>query len=240
MVDTSPLDALTEWRYAVTMAHLVRARGGSLRGVTVLDVGAYPGDFTNRLRHARAEVIAVTLVTDTAFETRMRERGVGVFICDVETSPLPVANASVDVALCCEVIEHLDGDVRRVLAEARRALRSDGLLLLTTPNHASMNNRWSLARGRSVYPPVDHAEYPFYRGAGVPNPMRHVREFTVDEVGALLHGAGFTRITLETESPPLGRDRVLSWRGRAITRLLRWSERFSGAGGELIIAVARP
>jgi 2-polyprenyl-3-methyl-5-hydroxy-6-metoxy-1,4-benzoquinol methylase len=240
MVDTSSLDALTEWRHAVTLARLVTARGASLRGATVLDVGAYPGDLTHRLRQAQAEVIAVTLVTDIAFETRMRERGVGVFICDVQASPLPVANASVDVALCCEVIEHLDGDVRRVLAETRRAVRSDGMLLLTTPNHASMANRWSLARGRSVFPPVDHAEYPFYRGAGVPNPMRHVREFTVEEISALLHGAGFTRVTLETASPPLRRDRVLSWRGRAITRLLRWSERLSGAGGELIIAVARP
>jgi SAM-dependent methyltransferase len=239
MFDT-PVDALTDWRHGVTMAHLVEARGPSLRGVTVLDVGAYPGGFVDRLRGAQANVIAVTLVTDAAFETRMRERGVGVFICDVEVAPLPVADASVDVALCCEVVEHLDGDVERVLAEARRALRPDGLLLLTTPNHASMTNRWSLVRGRSVYPPMDHPDYPFYRGAGVRNPMRHVREFTVDEIRTLLTRAGFRRVSLDTDSPPLRRNPALSWRGRAITRLLRWSERLSASGGELIIAVARP
>jgi SAM-dependent methyltransferase len=240
MLDLPAVDALTAWRHALTMARLVGARGGSLRGATVLDVGAYPGHFADRLCHAQADVIAVTLVTDAAFEARMRSRGVDVFVCDVEASALPVADASVDVVLCCELIEHLDGDVQRVLGETRRALRNDGMLLLTTPNHASMANRWSLARGRSVYPPVDHPEYPFYGGAGVRNPMRHIREFTADEIATLLTRAGFTRIALDTASPPLRHDRALSWRGRAITRLLRWSERLSTTGGELIIAVARP
>jgi SAM-dependent methyltransferase len=240
MFDSPPVDALTAWRHAVTMARLVGARGGSLRGATVLDVGAYPGHFADSLRLAGADVIAVTLVTDAAFEARMRSHGIGLFVCDVESTALPVAEASVDVALCCEVIEHLDGDVQRVLAEARRALRHDGMLLLTTPNHASMANRWSLVRGRSVYPPVDHPEYPFYGGAGVRNPMRHIREFTANEIAALLTRAGFTRMALETESPPPGPGRALSWRGRSITRLLRWSERLVASGGELIIAVARP
>jgi len=229
------------WRYAVTLDRLGAARGRPLHDATVLDIGAFPGHLAALLRRREcANVTAVTLVTSEEFERRMRNLGVGVTVCDVECGSLPASDGSIDIVLCCELIEHLAGDVRHMLAEARRVVRDDGLLLLTTPNHASLAHRWALARGRSVYPALDDADYPFYAGAGVRNPMRHTREFTAGEVAALLGQAGFTRVSVDTVSPPLAAGRALSWRGALATRALHYSEALVMNSGALIVATARP
>lgn len=229
------------WRYAVTLDQLSTAVGCSLLEMTVLDIGTYPGHIAALLsRLERAKVTGLTLVTSPEFEVHMRSLGVAVAICDVERDSFPAADASIDVVLCCELIEHLDGDVHHMLREARRVVRDDGLLLLTTPNHASMSHRWALVRGRSVYPPLDDPDYPFYAGAGVRNPMRHMREFTVDEITALLSQASFKRISVATVSPLLRNSKGLSWRGLLMTRLLRFAEALAASSGALIIAVARP
>jgi SAM-dependent methyltransferase len=232
--------AASTWRYAVTVDRLERAMP-RLQQARIIDIGAYPGHLAAYLSQARgAQVTAVTLMTSDGFETRMRDAGVTVAIGDVERDPLPAGAGTADVVLCCELIEHLDGDVSHMLREARRVLHSDGGLLLTTPNHASIEHRWALLRGRSVYPPLDLPDYPFYTGAGTRNPMRHVREFTVAEIGGLLRDAGFSRVTVTTASPPLKRSAQLSWRGRAATRLQQFAQRFTADGGTLIVAWAQP
>jgi SAM-dependent methyltransferase len=111
-------------------------------------------------RNAHANVTAATLVTSEAFERHMRSVGVGVAICDLECGPLPAVDRSVDIVLCCEVIEHLDGDVRHMLAEARRVVRDEGLLLLTTPNHILAHVGLSPGAGQSIRP-RDDPDYPF-------------------------------------------------------------------------------
>ncbi len=53
---------------------------------------------------------------------------------------LPFAAGFFDVVCALDVVEHLD-DPAPFLAEARRVLRPDGLLLLSTPNTASLGHR---------------------------------------------------------------------------------------------------
>jgi hypothetical protein len=91
-----------------------------------------------------------------------------------------------------------------------------------------------------VYPPLDLPDYPFYAGAGTRNPMRHVREFTVAEIGGLLREAGFTRVAITTTSPPLRPSAHLTWRGRVAVRLQHAAHRLTGNGGNLIVAWAQP
>lgn len=233
--------AASTWRYAVTVDRLQRAGQRPLQQARIIDIGAYPGHLAAYLSQAHgAQVTAVTLMTSDPFETRMRNAGVTVALGDVERDPLPADAGAADIVLCCELIEHLDGDVRHMLREARRVVHIDGAFLLTTPNHASIEHRWALLRGRSVYPPLDLPDYPFYAGAGTRNPMRHVREFTVAEIGTLLREAGFTRVTITTASPPLARSAHLSWRGRVSVHLQQAARRLTGEGGALIVAWAQP
>jgi SAM-dependent methyltransferase len=233
--------AASAWRYAVTIDRLTSQGQSSLQHARIIDVGAYPGHLAAMLSESHgAQVTAVTLMTSGSFETRMQAAGVAVAVHDVERDPLPAAAGAADYVICCELIEHLEGDVGHMLREARRVLRPDGALLLTTPNHASIAHRWALLRGRSVYPALDLPDYPFYAGAGVRNPMRHVREFTVTEIEDLLRQAGFTRVTITTASPPLNRAAALSWRGRIATRMQQAAQRLTDHGGALIVAWAQP
>jgi 2-polyprenyl-3-methyl-5-hydroxy-6-metoxy-1,4-benzoquinol methylase len=127
------------WRYAATLRHVRKVCGRSLAGLSVLDVGAYPGHLAGFLSHYEgASVTAITLVSNPAFEAWMGELGVRMALCNVERDSLPAPDKSIDVVLCCELIEHLDGDVQHLLREVRRVLSKTGVFVLTTPNHAAL------------------------------------------------------------------------------------------------------
>jgi SAM-dependent methyltransferase len=80
---------------------------------------------------------------------------------------LPLPDASVDVVVNFQVIEHL-WDQPQFVAECLRVLRPSGVLLMSTPN------RITFTPGRDT--PV--------------NPF-HTRELNADEMTELLTGAGF-------------------------------------------------
>lgn len=226
------------WRYAAILRRIDDLCGGALAGRAVLDLGAYPGHLSAMLGRDGARVTAVTLVSSPAFGARMTASGVTAGICDVEREALPADDASVDLVLCFELIEHLEGDVLHMLREVRRVLRPAAPLLLTTPNHAAVSRRWDLVRGRSVYPPLDDPVYPFYAGAGRRNPWRHMREFTVAEIESLLRQAGFRRSEVSTISPPWSRA-GLGFRGTVAAALIAGIAACLRAGGHTIVAIGR-
>src|SRR5205823_3548256 len=76
-------------------------------------------------------------------------------------SQLPISDASVDVVVSFETIEHLY-DHQRFLSEIRRVLRPGGLLMLSTPE-------------RDIYSPPDQASNP-----------HHLHELTRREFYALV------------------------------------------------------
>jgi SAM-dependent methyltransferase len=67
--------------------------------------------------------------------TLTRSRGVTALMATGES--LPFADRTVDVIVMCEVIEHLESPPA-VLAEIRRVLRDDGLLILSFPNFLNL------------------------------------------------------------------------------------------------------
>lgn len=113
---------------------------------------------------------------------------------------LPIDDASYDVVLSMEVLEHLHDvpptEFGRIphswegtgtathLAEAFRVLRPGGLLFLTTPNLCSLRSIQALIAGAP---------------AGLYRP--HVREYTPREVRTMVEAAGFRIETLETLDP---------------------------------------
>jgi SAM-dependent methyltransferase len=91
-------------------------------------------------------------------------------------SPLPLANASVDLVTCLAVIEHVDRpDI--LVREARRVLRPGGTLVVTTPS--------KLAK-----PVLEHVLARF----GVIDPeeiLDHKRYFTPTTLRATIEAGGF-------------------------------------------------
>lgn len=80
-----------------------------------------------------------------------------------------------------EIIEHLLNDPCKVLREIKRVLKPNGVLILTTPNVARLENVTRLISGTNIYDP--------YSGYGPYG--RHNREYNRHELDQLLKFEGF-------------------------------------------------
>lgn len=100
---------------------------------------------------------------------------------NIENDPFPFDDASFDIVLFCEIIEHLLIDPAKVLREIRRVLKPSGQLILTTPNVSRLENVARMLSGTNIYDP--------YSGYGPYG--RHNREYNKHELYLLLTYVGF-------------------------------------------------
>jgi 2-polyprenyl-3-methyl-5-hydroxy-6-metoxy-1,4-benzoquinol methylase len=113
--------------------HLARYRLAAqlVSGRRVLDAGCGEG-YGTRLLVAGGATSVVGVDIDEQTVAHARERyGLDFRVSDV--AELPFEDASFDVIVCFETIEHV-ADAARVLAELRRVLANEGLLVVSTPN----------------------------------------------------------------------------------------------------------
>jgi len=158
-----------EFRRRLEVLRLVEAYCNP--GSTVLDIGAQPFIISCALRKMGYNVIAFD-VYPGPYKKIAEACDVGVVRCDLERDELGVSNA--DCAVFTEVLEHLHYYyVPLILSKINKALKRGGVLVLTTPNAASLFRRLRLLLGiQSLY-------------------RYHVREYTMSEVLILLREAGF-------------------------------------------------
>jgi len=165
----------------------------------------------------------------TVYETAAQKNGAEAHTFElrnfnVERDPFPWPDNHFRVALCCEVLEHLQSDPMHMLWEINRVLAPDGFLLLTTPNIVSARSIEGLLVGCAPYlfsqynrkTPVD----------------QHNREYAPCEVGVALAAAGFTVMELETED-------VWMRSNPAIIELLKEGNLQTENRGDNIFALAR-
>jgi SAM-dependent methyltransferase len=161
---------------AAAIAAHVRTTSGRLR---LLDVGVGRGR-TRRYLAAAGDVDAVAfhgLDLHPDLAARCHERGAWTLVRADIARPLPYRDAAFDVAVCEQVLEHVD-DPRAALGEIARVLRPGGLLVLGVPTFPPL-----VAGLRDRIAPHAHAASDREHG--------HVRSFTkrsavtlVREVGA--------------------------------------------------------
>ena len=115
------------WNFNVANrdAWVARAAASVAAGSRVLDVGAGPGRYRNLFAHCdyRAHDFAREPGTVGRYTTLDYESDI---------TSIPVADASFDVVLCTEVLEHVPEPIAAV-RELARILRSGGRLFLTAP-----------------------------------------------------------------------------------------------------------
>jgi len=132
-------------------------------GARVLDVGCGDGHFAAELVCAGAEVVGIDVAAEPLRRARERHPELDLRQMAAEGA-WPLEDASFDAVWAGEVIEHV-ADTAGWLSEARRVLRSDGSLLLSTPDHGRLRMlRWALApRAFEAHfnPRADHLR--FYR-----------------------------------------------------------------------------
>jgi len=122
------------------------------------------------------------------------------FTCEIdlfnaEKDRFPYADEYFSTVLCCELLEHLEGDPMHMMCEINRILKPGGHLVLTTPNICSLRAIAAVLYG---YPPGFFPAYIRPREEGVEPEARHNREYTPQEVRRLLLDSGFDVELLET------------------------------------------
>ena len=139
-------------------------------GREVLEAGCGEGYGADLIAAVARRVVAVDY--DAAAVAHVRGRYPRVEVMQANLADLPLPDASVDVVVNFQVIEHL-WDQPQFVAECARVLRPAGLLMVSTPN------RITFSPGRDT--PV--------------NPF-HTRELNAAELTELLVDAGFREVAM--------------------------------------------
>lgn len=115
----------------------------------VLEVGSVPGYVAALAAGAGFEVEIVDLDPDRVASV-YAELGIRTHRADIEHEPLPVPDASFDLVLLCQTLEHLRVDPLRPLAEAARVLRPGGTAIVSIPQITPLM-RWRFLRGDDLF-----------------------------------------------------------------------------------------
>lgn len=137
-------------------------------GRDVLEAGCGEGYGAQLIAGVARRVVAVDY--DETAVAHVRSRYPRVDVMQANLAELPLPNASMDVVVNFQVIEHL-WDQGQFLRECARVLRPSGLIMVSTPN------RITFSPGRDT--PI--------------NPF-HTRELNAGELTELLVDAGFTAV----------------------------------------------
>jgi SAM-dependent methyltransferase len=135
-------------------------------GRRVLDLGCRDGALTREYTKGN-DVVGVDADREALAEAE--KLGIKTRWADLD-QPLPFEDASFDVVVAGELLEHLR-DPRRLVAEARRVLRDGGTFVASVPNAYRAKNRLRFLLGRK---PEDDPT--------------HLQMFSPGEVRALLAG----------------------------------------------------
>jgi ubiquinone/menaquinone biosynthesis C-methylase UbiE len=152
-------------------------------GGRILDVGCGSGRHTAaafRLPQATVVGMDIVLADLTAarqrlqLQARLGQHGGGRWLlCAADGLQLPFPDASFDLVICSEVLEHVAAHERAV-AELARVLKADGDLALSVPRSWPERICWALS-----------AEYTSSKGG-------HIRIYRKRDLIALIQDAGFT------------------------------------------------
>jgi SAM-dependent methyltransferase len=142
----------------------------------VLDIGCGTGYGSAELAHAAASVTGLDLAPEAVVLARNSYAASNLQYIAASATSIPFADASFDLIVCFEVIEHIH-DWRLLLTEARRLLAPGGQFIVSTPN--------------KLYYAESRAEIG-------PNPF-HVHEFEYGEFKAALESA-FPSVTLYVQN----------------------------------------
>jgi SAM-dependent methyltransferase len=164
-------DAASPWY------QLVRERLGSVAGLRVLEVACGRGGFVRELTRAGAVVTGCDFSGSALRVGQEKLRRVGLDrqgsgLVQGDAQKLPFSDASFDLVISCETIEHLP-DPWAALRETYRVTRPGGRLYLTTPNYLNFMGLYELY---AVFRhPSREDTQPFDRRQWFPQIRRYVR-----------------------------------------------------------------
>jgi glycosyltransferase involved in cell wall biosynthesis/SAM-dependent methyltransferase len=150
---------------------------------------------------------------------------------NAEKDPYPYPDEHFSTVLCCELLEHLEGDPMHMMAEINRILRPGGHLVLTTPNICSLRSAGALLLG--YHPGLFH-QYVRPDENGDADP-RHSREYAPRDIQEMFEAAGFVVERLETGPYLQQRSAEFDW----VKHLMKRYQLQDHLRGDVIYAVGR-
>lgn len=179
---------------------------GPLEGRDVLDVGCGGGILSERFAQAGARVVGVDPMAACcrAGADHARQSSLPIAYLQMRGEQLALADASFDVVVAADVLEHV-ADLPRVLAEVARVLRPGGVFVFDTINRTWLANLLLVWVGERVLKVVPK---------GTHDPARFVRP---KELAVQLQASGM-RLRGTQGFGPVG-----WWAGRVRFALLPWT-----------------
>jgi SAM-dependent methyltransferase len=221
-----------EHRYT-KMHRLLRSEWGDPAGKRVVDLGSSRGLFLARFPasdRAGIEIDPEERARGAAHGVEAVAHFINAFDGNRMTARLPFEDASCDVVLAGEIIEHIV-DTESFLCEIRRVLRPGGAVVLSTPNILWWKHRLALLAGR--YP--DALDYRTRYG----DDFGHVRIFTPKLMRELLEETGFVDVAVVGKR--LGPISSLTRTPAPVARTLdRLADRLPSLSDHLIAYARRP
>lgn len=148
------------------------------RDMTVLDIASGEGYGSALIAQVASSVVGVDVAADAVAHANSSYAGPNLRFSVGDARSIPMDDSTIDVVVSFETIEHFDKQ-QDFLVEIFRVLKSDGLLLISTPD-------------RDNYSPTGHGANPF-----------HARELTRDEFVAALK-VQFAHVSLWWQRALLG------------------------------------
>lgn len=177
-------------------AEVDRELDGTLGG-PVLDIGSAWGYNVMALSSNGLVAVGVDLVVDQfAVGGRIaRENGLGFLVAGADAAALPFPDATFRSITMVETFEHVfQADRERVLRECHRVLAAGGRIVLSTPNHGGLVERFKRVVVR--YPALQRRLPTMCYPAGdvgreAYHPYRYHRPASAREIAQALERAGF-------------------------------------------------
>jgi methionine biosynthesis protein MetW len=155
-----------------------------LHNSSVLDIGCNDGYIGSLLIHEKKCSVTGIDIVPSVLE-QAKQKGIKTFCANIEKGNLPIDSGKFDAVLLSDIIEHVF-DTDHLLQESNRVLKKDGILVISTPNIASLGRRLMLLLGISPY-----LEYsPHLSTNGFPS-VGHIRYYTLSVLVHQLEQYGF-------------------------------------------------
>ncbi len=139
-----------------------------------LDAGAGRGPYTHVAKTLYKKIYCYEYDEKELEKAKENTSGENVEFGKVDLSAIPLADKSVDVIVCSEVLEHVIDNVRAV-SELHRILKDDGVMLVSMPNRFSLMYQNVYSTYKSLWYGKEninndfyfeqrrHLEYPFWK-----------------------------------------------------------------------------
>jgi SAM-dependent methyltransferase len=189
-------------------------------GRRALEIGVNPGICTEIFVRAGYQVSGTDLFPEHRAALWQR-LGVEVRRWNIDSEPCPYAEASFDVVLFSEVIEHLANPPVDALREIGARLVPGGYLLITTPNQFYFKSRMRTLADIALCRPFEHDDE-FRRWADLKSEARyytHSRLFSMAQLRWMVEQAGL-RVAQHAFCDPW--ERVGLEPARLVRHPLRW------------------